>query len=88
MLEALRRGASSWVAKGLLGLLVISFAIWGVADVFRGYGQGSLATVGAKEISVEEFQRAYGQTTLPEQPDARRVDEFLVWARRRMVDVP
>src|SRR5262249_39970056 len=33
-----------------------------------------------------EFQEAYRQTTLPEQPDYRRVDEFLVWARRRMVD--
>jgi hypothetical protein len=33
-----------------------------------------------------EFQEAYRQTQLPEQPDYRRVDEFLVWARRRMVD--
>lgn len=33
-----------------------------------------------------EFQEAYRQTALPEQPDYRRVDEFLVWARRRMVD--
>ncbi|HEX5272753.1 MAG TPA: nucleotidyltransferase domain-containing protein [Gemmataceae bacterium] len=33
-----------------------------------------------------EFQEAYRQTRLPEQPDYRRVDEFLVWARRRMVD--
>ena len=32
------------------------------------------------------FQEAYRQTTLPEQPDYRQVDEFLVWARRRMVD--
>jgi predicted nucleotidyltransferase len=32
------------------------------------------------------FQEAYRQTTLPEEPDYRRVDEFLVWARRRMVD--
>src|SRR5204862_3552046 len=33
-----------------------------------------------------QFQEAYRQTTLPEQPDYRRVDEFLIWARRRMVD--
>ncbi len=33
-----------------------------------------------------EFQEAFRRTTLPEQPDYRRVDEFLVWARRRMVD--
>jgi len=33
-----------------------------------------------------EFQEAYRATTLPEQPDYQRVDEFLIWARRRMVD--
>lgn len=58
MMEALRRGAGSWVAKILLGLLIISFAIWGVADVFTGYGQRSLARVGSTEISADEFQNA------------------------------
>ncbi len=33
-----------------------------------------------------EFQAAFVKTALPEQPDYRRVDEFLIWARRRMVD--
>jgi len=60
MLDALRRGAQSWVMKWLLLVpLVIAFAIWGVADVFRGYGAGSLAQVGKIEISTEEFRRAY-----------------------------
>ncbi|MFT5524131.1 MAG: putative nucleotidyltransferase [Pirellulaceae bacterium] len=33
-----------------------------------------------------EFQTVFGQTELPEQPDYRRVDEFLIRARRSMVD--
>jgi predicted nucleotidyltransferase len=33
-----------------------------------------------------QFQEACRQTKLPEQPDYRRADEFLSWARRRMVD--
>ncbi|MGE5267093.1 MAG: SurA N-terminal domain-containing protein, partial [Deltaproteobacteria bacterium] len=37
MLDALRRGATGIVAKILLSLLIVSFAIWGIADVFRGY---------------------------------------------------
>lgn len=85
MLDTLRRGASSWVAKGLLGLLVISFAIWGVADVFRGYGQGELARVGGKEISVAEFQQSFqreldllsrqiGRRLTPEQARAFGID--------------
>lgn len=59
MLDALRRGTASWVAKGLLFLLMFSFAIWGVADVFTGYRQGSLATVGKIEISQDEYRRSY-----------------------------
>ena len=85
MLDALRRGAASWLAKILLFVLVISFAIWGVADVFRGYGQGSLARIGAVEISADEFQRSYqleldglarqlGRRLTPEQARAFGVD--------------
>lgn len=59
MLDSLRRGATSWVAKILLGLLVVSFAVWGVADVFTGFERGSLATVGDEQISAERFQQAY-----------------------------
>jgi predicted nucleotidyltransferase len=33
-----------------------------------------------------EFQEASRQTRLPEQPDYRQANEFLIWARRRMVD--
>jgi peptidyl-prolyl cis-trans isomerase D len=60
MLDTLRRGAASWIGKILVLIpLVIAFAIWGIADVFRGYGQGEIARVGKSEITVEEFQRAY-----------------------------
>lgn len=58
MMEALRRSVAGWVAKVLLGLLIVSFAVWGVADVFTGYGQSSLARVGKTEISADEFQNA------------------------------
>jgi peptidyl-prolyl cis-trans isomerase D len=59
MLDALRRGSTGLIAKAFLGLLIISFAVWGVADVFRGFGQGSLAKVGDVEIGADEFQTAY-----------------------------
>jgi peptidyl-prolyl cis-trans isomerase D len=59
MLDALRRGSTGWVAKILFAILVMSFAIWGVADVFTGYGRGSIAKVGEQEIRVEDFQRAF-----------------------------
>jgi peptidyl-prolyl cis-trans isomerase D len=59
MLDAIRRGSTGWVAKILLAVLVFSFAIWGVADVFTGWGRGSIAKVGDREIRVNDFQRAF-----------------------------
>ncbi len=59
MLESMRRGAQTWVAKILFGLLVLSFAVWGVADVFTGFGRGSIASIGSTEVTVEEFQREF-----------------------------
>ena len=59
MLEAMRRGAQTWVAKIFFGLLVASFAVWGIADVFSGRGRGSIATVGGTDISAEEFSREF-----------------------------
>lgn len=58
MLEALRRGATGWLAKLLLGLLVVSFAVWGVADVFRGYSSSAVGTVGNRKVSEEDYKRA------------------------------
>jgi len=58
MLEALRRSTGGVIAKVLLFLLMFSFAIWGVGDMFVNFGQGSVATVGDHDISVEEYQRA------------------------------
>ena len=59
MLEAMRRGAQTRVAKLLFGLLVLSFGIWGVHDVFRGWSCGAVAKVGGTAISDQEFRRAY-----------------------------
>ena len=60
MLDALRRGAQSWVAKMLFAVLIVSFGIfWNIGDVIRGFGQGSIAKVGSSEITIPDFQRAF-----------------------------
>jgi peptidyl-prolyl cis-trans isomerase D len=56
-LDALRRGAARTFGLILVGLLVISFAIWGIADIFRGYGQQTLITVGDTEINTQDYLR-------------------------------
>lgn len=58
MLEILRRSVTGWVAKILMGLLILSFAVWGIADVFTGANQAALIKVGDREITADEFQRA------------------------------
>jgi peptidyl-prolyl cis-trans isomerase D len=43
----------------VMGVLIISFGIWGIADIFRGFGQSTLAKVGHTEISTEQFRQLY-----------------------------
>jgi peptidyl-prolyl cis-trans isomerase D len=39
--------------------LIVSFGVWGIADIFRGFGQSTLAKVGHTEISTEQFRQIY-----------------------------
>ena len=43
----------------VMGVLIFSFAIWGVADVFKGFGQSTVAKIGDTEISIEQFRQLY-----------------------------
>ena len=43
----------------VMGVLIVSFGIWGIADIFRGFGQSTLAKVGHTEISTNEFRGIY-----------------------------
>ena len=62
MLNALRRNAGSWVVKVLLLLLVVSFAIWGIGDVFYGGSQNpTVATVGDAEIQASELADTFNR---------------------------
>jgi peptidyl-prolyl cis-trans isomerase D len=59
MLTALRRLASTWVAKALFVLLVVSFGIWGIGDTVRNLGRDTaLARVNGQPIEMEEAQAA------------------------------
>ena len=58
LLETLRKGAARTFGMILMGMLVISFAIWGIADIFRGYGSQTLIKVGDTEITPQEYSRA------------------------------
>src|SRR5215471_10997902 len=57
MLQQLRRASKSWVASAVIGVLVLAFALWGVADIFRGGGDNTVADVGSAQISSQEYDR-------------------------------
>jgi peptidyl-prolyl cis-trans isomerase D len=59
MLEAIREHAQGWIAKIILGLIVLSFAIWGVDWYFQGGGQEApVASIDDGEIGQSEFFQA------------------------------
>ena len=67
MMEALRNGAKTWVAKLLLGLVMAVFAILGVSSMdmsatMRGLFKQDLATVGGKAIPGEVYSNELKRT--------------------------
>ncbi len=72
MLEGLRVASQNWIGRAIMalvmGVIVVSFSIWGVGDVFRGFTAQRLAKVGAGEVTVEQFRSAF-------QNDLRRIQQ-------------
>lgn len=62
MLNAIRVAAANWLGRAVLtvimGLLIVSFAIWGIGDIFRGGVNRTVATVGSAKISADEYRAA------------------------------
>src|SRR5260221_7618754 len=65
MLRGIHKASSTWLGKALMatvmGFLVISFAIWGIGAIFRGFGKNAVATIGGTEISIEQFRQFYSE---------------------------
>ncbi|MCA1497538.1 MULTISPECIES: SurA N-terminal domain-containing protein [Bradyrhizobium] len=63
MLRGIRKASSNWLGKivmaVVMGVLIISFGIWGIADIFKGFGQSTVAKIGSTEISLNEFRQIY-----------------------------
>jgi len=63
MLEKLRAATQGWIGRSIMaivmGLIILSFVIWGIGDIFRGFGANKLAQVGGVEITADAFHNAY-----------------------------
>jgi peptidyl-prolyl cis-trans isomerase D len=93
MLRGIHKASSTWIGKAIMaaimGFLVISFAIWGIGDIFRGFGRNAVATIGGTEISIEQFRQFYnerlqqlgrqvGRSITPDEARARGFDRQLL----------
>src|SRR6516165_5650976 len=65
MLRGLRKASSNWLGKvvmaAVVGFLIISFGIWGIGDIFRGFSGSAVAKVGRSELSAKEFSARYNE---------------------------
>ncbi len=63
MLRGIHKATSTWLGKAVMavvmGFLILSFAIWGIGDIFRGFGANSVAKIGGTEITIEQFRQFY-----------------------------
>jgi peptidyl-prolyl cis-trans isomerase D len=63
MLNNLRKAGHSLIGKiiatVLFGILILSFAIWGIGDIFRGAPPMVVARVGSTDITVDQFRTAF-----------------------------
>ena len=63
MLGAIRNVSQGVVGKAIMtvvmGLIIVSFAIWGVGDMLRGFTTSTVASVGGTKISAQEYRDAY-----------------------------
>lgn len=100
MLEALRKGSGNIIVKTLLLVVVLSFIIWGVGDMFRGRVGSTVAEVGHASVSLKEYdsilrreiqriQTMSGGAVTSEQIMAMQVDRMVLnqLINARLVDL-
>jgi len=93
MLRGIRTASTNWLGRtimgAVMGLLAASFAIWGINDIFKGFGRSTVAKVGGTEIPIEQFRRTYnerlqqlsrqiGRPIAPEQAKALGIDRSVL----------
>ena len=74
-MESLRNATQSLVGKAvmtvILGVIIVSFVFWGIADVFRGFSSNNVAVVGNQTIGMREFSSVFRRALFDYQQRAR-----------------
>ena len=63
MLRGMRKASENWLGRivmaAVMFLLAGVFGLWGINDIFTGFGRSTLAKIGNTEIGIAEFQQVY-----------------------------
>jgi peptidyl-prolyl cis-trans isomerase D len=63
MLEGIRVVTRNWIGRAIMtlvmGVLIVSFAIWGIGDMLRNAGSAKVGSVGGVAIPAERVRQAY-----------------------------
>ena len=82
MLQSMRDLAQSGVVKGLMLILMVSFCLWGIGDIFRGNPlEKTVAKAGNTSISVQELNHLFEETLAQAR---QRMPEMSVVQARQM----
>lgn len=85
MLAFFRAISKSWVANVFMTVLIVSFAVWGIRDVFHPQFTNAVVTAGSHHVDPADFKRMFenyrkqiarqtGQMVTPQQAVAEGVD--------------
>jgi len=65
MLRGIKEASTNRLGKTImtvvLGLLAASFVVWGIGDIFRGFGSSDFAKIGRTQIGPEQFRQIYNE---------------------------
>lgn len=61
MLNSLRKATGSWIAIAFIFLLALSFAVWGIEDIFRIRADDTVISVGETRVSQEAYRNLMQQ---------------------------
>ena len=67
MLTSIKKTASSFFTKVLIGLIILPFVFWGMGDVFRTGNQNVLVNIDAEKIGVQNFVNYLSQLNLTDE---------------------
>ena len=66
MLTSIKKFTTSFLAKVLIGIIILPFLFWGMGDVFRTGNQNILATVDSEKVTAQSFVEYVNRLSLNE----------------------